>query len=92
MSDLENTFEWNEDVSEVNIHEDLSSDENIKDDVDEVDIELIRLVKNNPGLWNKSSKKYSNAVEKNKIWESIASLLPIEMTSKKCLNKNIYFT
>lgn len=42
----------------------------------------VRLVKNNLGLWNKSSKMYSNAIEKDRIWDSVASLLPIEMTGK----------
>ncbi|KYN15769.1 PREDICTED: uncharacterized protein LOC108764710 [Trachymyrmex cornetzi] len=53
-------------------------DESVNED--NVDIELIRLVKVNLGLWDKSSKKYSNILERDMAWESVVSLLPIEMT------------
>ncbi|XP_018374522.1 PREDICTED: uncharacterized protein LOC108768553 [Trachymyrmex cornetzi] len=52
-------------------------DESVNED--DVDVELIRLVKVNPGLWDKSSKEYSNILERDMGWESVASPLPIEM-------------
>lgn len=69
--------------SDLESNEDESLNASVQeDDVDEVDIELIRLIKKNPGLWNKSFNLYSNAIEKDKIWDSVALLLPVEMTGK----------
>ncbi|KYN09984.1 hypothetical protein ALC57_17888 [Trachymyrmex cornetzi] len=72
MSDLENEYFLDESVNE-------DEDESVNED--DVDVELIRLVKVNPGLWDKNSKEYSNILEREMAWESVASLLPIEMTA-----------
>lgn len=66
-------FEVYEEYTDANVNE---------DDVDEVDLNTIRIVRNNPGLWDKSWKKYSNSIEKDVVWESIASVLPVKMTGK----------
>lgn len=67
MSDLEEEF------VDANFNE---------DNMEETDLELIRIVRNNPGLWDKSSKTYSNSIQKDIMWDSVASLLPVEMTGK----------
>lgn len=63
-------------------YNDEEFDANIEDEVDETDLELIRIVRNNPGLWDKSSKTYSNSIKKDMIWNSVASALSIPTTGK----------
>lgn len=68
-------------MSDFEVYEEDSLDANVnEDDVDEADLDIIRIVRNNRGLWDKSCKKYSNSIEKDVVWESIASVLPVKMT------------
>ncbi|XP_020291896.1 uncharacterized protein LOC109858750 [Pseudomyrmex gracilis] len=61
------------------------------DDVDENDLELIKLVRNNSGLWDKSSKMYSNSIQK-KLSLGLFRITFASSNDRICCSKKISHT